>query len=449
MHGNDDINTRLSFLRLDENAKNHLKQIKPEIDRVLPKALDGFYRHIASYATVNDMFPDQGVKDHAKSAQARHWDLISSGNFDGRYVESVRRIGLAHHQLGLEPRWYLGGYAFILTELAASLSDYLNEIHPGPEMAETRKEYLGAAIKSAFLDMDFAISVYLEEGEKEKSEAMETMAASFEEGIGGFINNLTNSIGELQSASESMSQSANVTSQRSTNVAAAVEEATSNVGAIASAVEEMSQSIREISGQVNNSADVTRRVANRAKDTNESVQSLVEASEKIGNVVGLIKEVADQTNLLALNATIEAARAGEAGRGFAVVASEVKALANQTASATEDIRKLVQEMQKATGSSATSLREISTEIMEVDELSTAIAAAVEQQSAATNEIARNTQEASKGTQMVAESITQVQTATSETGNVAEQVLSSASHLADQSTKLQDQVREFLVKVRAA
>ena len=449
MLGNDDIDTRLSFLRLDESAKNHLKQIKPEIDRALPEALDGFYSHIAQYATVNDMFRDQGVKDHAKSAQARHWDLITSGDFDSRYVDSVRRIGLTHHKLGLEPRWYLGGYAFILTELTATLSDYLNETYPGPEMAKTRKEYLGAAIKSAFLDMDFSISLYLEEGEKEKTETMEAMASAFEEGIGGFIDNLSNSINGLQSASESMSQQADLTSERSTSVAAAVEEATSNVGAIASAVEQLSQSIREISGQVNNSADVTRRVANRAQETNESVQSLVEASEKIGNVVGLIKEVADQTNLLALNATIEAARAGDAGRGFAVVASEVKALANQTASATEDIRNVVQEMQKATSASATSLREISTEIQEVDELSTSIAAAVEQQSAATNEIARNTQEASTGTQMVAESITQVQSATSETGTVSQQVLSSASHLSDQSSELQEQVRDFLVKIRAA
>ncbi len=449
MSSNEDLETRLSFLGIDAAARNHLKTASAQIDKYLSSALDGFYTHIAKFGDVDRLFSSQDVKDHAKSAQRRHWGLIAAAEFDGQYVDSVRRIGHAHHQLGLEPRWYLGGYAYILADVVTACAEELHETHPGAEMADTRKETLAALIKAAFLDMDFAISIYLDEGKKEKAEALETMVATFEETVGGFARSLAKSVKELQDASGAMSQTANVTSEKSANVAAAAEQATSNVSTIASAVEEMTQSIKEISGQVHNAAQVTRRVADRATDTNTTVKGLVEASEKIGAVVGLIKDVADQTNLLALNATIEAARAGEAGRGFAVVASEVKTLANQTASATEEIRELVVEMQKVTSASAAALGDISTEISEVDTLSALIASAVEEQSAATNEIARNTQEASTGTRIVSESICEVQNSTQETGSVAEQVRTAASALAEQSEALEQQVSAFLDKVRAA
>ncbi|RMF09198.1 MAG: globin-coupled sensor protein [Alphaproteobacteria bacterium] len=449
MSANEDLDTRLSFLGIDDGACDQLRSIQPLIERVLPEILTQFYKHISRYHQVERLFPDQKTKDHAKAAQEQHWTLISSGTFNDQYVESVRRIGHAHHQLGLEPRWYIGGYAFILSELVANCAEELQQSLPGPENETARRETLAALIKSAFLDMDFAISIYLEEGKKEKTQALEKIAASFEQSIGGFVSSLAESSAELQAASESMSGSAKLTNEKSANVAAAAEQATSNVSAIASAVEEMSQSVKEISEQVHNAARVTRQVADRANETNDTIQGLVAASEKIGAVVDMIKDVADQTNLLALNATIEAARAGDAGRGFAVVASEVKALANQTASATEEIRDLVLQMQRVSGSSAEALAQIRAEISEVDTLSSSIASSVEEQSAATNEIARNTQEASSGTRLVSSSICEVQEATAETGAVAETVLRSASTLAEQSTLLQKQVAEFLANIRAA
>jgi len=186
----------------------------------------------------------------------------------------------------------------------------------------------------------------------------------------------------------------------------------------------------------------------QARRTNQRVGALSEAPGRIGNVVELISVIAGQTNLLALNATIEAAR-GEAGRGFAVVASEVKALAQQTAKATEEINQQIFGVQNATQESVDAIREISTTIEKFSEISSAIAAAVEEQGAATHEISRNVQQAAHGTQQVSANITDVQRGAVETGSASGQVLSSANSLAGDGNRLKHEVGKFLQAVRAA
>jgi len=179
------------------------------------------------------------------------------------------------------------------------------------------------------------------------------------------------------------------------------------------------------------------------------VRGLTEAAEKIGDVVKIISDIAGQTNLLALNATIEAARAGDAGKGFAVVASEVKALANQTAKATEQIGVQIKAIQEASRISAYSIQGIAATIGRVSETSTTIAAAVEQQGAATREIARSVDQAAQATQEVTSSIRGVSEAASETGTAATQVLTAASELSGNGESLKRQLDEFLSEVRAA
>jgi methyl-accepting chemotaxis protein len=176
---------------------------------------------------------------------------------------------------------------------------------------------------------------------------------------------------------------------------------------------------------------------------------LSQAAGRIGEVVKLITAIAEQTNLLALNATIEAARAGEAGRGFAVVAQEVKALAAQTANATDEIGGQIAGMQRATAESVGAIKEISGTIEKISEIATIIASAVEEQGAATSEVARNIQQAAQGTSQVAESITEVNRGASDTGSASAQVLSSARSLAQESNRLKAEVRQFLTTVRAA
>jgi methyl-accepting chemotaxis protein len=196
-------------------------------------------------------------------------------------------------------------------------------------------------------------------------------------------------------------------------------------------------------------AQVSARAVEETQQTDDTVRGLAESAGRIGDVVKLISDIAAQTNLLALNATIEAARAGEAGRGFAVVASEVKALAEQTAKATGEIGQQISGIQAATNDSVGAIKEISSTIERLSEISSAIAAAVEEQGAATQEIARNVQQAAQGTQQVSSNITDVQRGATETGTASSQVLSAAQMLSNDSTRLKTEVSKFLTNVRAA
>ena len=213
------------------------------------------------------------------------------------------------------------------------------------------------------------------------------------------------------------------------SVAAASEEASTNVQTVASAGEELFSSINEISRQVAESARISNEASEHAQQTNVQINGLAEAAQGIGEVISLINDIASQTNLLALNATIEAARAGEAGKGFAVVASEVKNLATQTGKATEDISVKIAQIQTATQQSVTAIGTITHTIGRINEISTMIASAVEEQGSATQEIARNVQEeAARGTQEVSSGISHVSQVVGETGAAATQVLSSAGEL---------------------
>jgi methyl-accepting chemotaxis protein len=211
----------------------------------------------------------------------------------------------------------------------------------------------------------------------------------------------------------------------------------------------MAASVAEIARQVHESSQIANEAVHQAEKTDARINELSQAAGRIGDVVQLITDIAAQTNLLALNATIEAARAGEAGRGFAVVASEVKALAAQTAKATEEIGTQIASMQAATQDSVTAIKDISGTINRISEIASTIAAAVEEQGAATQEISRNVQQAAAGTTEVASNITDVNQGAAETGSASTQVLSSAQSLSNESNHLKLEVEKFLITVRAA
>ncbi|MBR1166252.1 methyl-accepting chemotaxis protein [Bradyrhizobium liaoningense] len=278
---------------------------------------------------------------------------------------------------------------------------------------------------------------------------MHKLADSFEAAIGEIVDTVSSAATELEASASTLTATAARGQEVTTMVAAASEEASTNVQSVASATEELSSSITEISRQVQESARVAGDAVNQARTTTDRVGELSAAAARIGDVVELINTIAGQTNLLALNATIEAARAGEAGRGFAVVASEVKALAEQTAKATGEIGQQIASIQTATEHSVGAIKDISHTIERLSEISSTIAAAVEEQGAATQEISRNVQQAATGTHQVSSNITDVQRGASETGSASTQVLAAAQSLSSDSSRLKLEVGKFLGTVRAA
>ncbi|HZB91147.1 MAG TPA: methyl-accepting chemotaxis protein [Stellaceae bacterium] len=284
---------------------------------------------------------------------------------------------------------------------------------------------------------------------EQRQKAIEGYIGEFDRSVREALEAQASAATEMRATATSMSATAEETQRQAGTVASASEQTSANVQTVAASAEEMTSSISEIARQVTQAAEIAKQAVADAQRTNGTVNTLAEAAQKIGQVVQLIQDIASQTNLLALNATIEAARAGEAGKGFAVVASEVKSLANQTAKATEEIAAQIGSIQTVTGEAVRAIQGIGGTIGHINEISTTIASAVEEQGAATQEIARNTQQAAKGTEQVSSNIAGVNRAAGETGAAASQVLASAEQLGRQSETLRADVNRFLEKIRAA
>jgi methyl-accepting chemotaxis protein len=287
------------------------------------------------------------------------------------------------------------------------------------------------------------------DGKMRRAHVLDELTRAFEAKVTELVGGLSSASSIMEDTAQSMSSTATATNRQAAVVAAASEQTSGNVQTVASATEELTSSISEIGRQVAQSTEIAARAVENARRTGETARSLAEGAQKIGDVVTLIQSIAAQTNLLALNATIEAARAGDAGRGFAVVASEVKSLAGQTAKATTEISEQIASIQTASDQTVTAIQDVANVIAEIDQIGTAIAAAIEEQGSATKEISRSVSEAARGTQEVNSNITGVQKAADDTGSAAQQVLGAAEQLSSQSQELAGQVNRFLSEVRAA
>ncbi len=449
MATSQDIQDRLGFLGIDEATRASLVDFMPVLRRELPGILAAFYGHLRSFPGMAGMFQGQAAMDRAGKAQGEHWLKLFSGRFDEDYVASVRRIGLMHSRIGLEPRWYIGGYAMILGRLCTLAARcFTSRLHPAAARARTDAT-LRAITQAVMLDMDLAISIYIEENKATFDRKLAALSETFEGKLGPLVSGVVSRTEAFRNAAEAMSATAGRSAEQAVLVASAAEEASVSVQTVATAAEELTASISEISRQVSQSSRMTDQAVEVTRRTDATMRALAAGAQKIGDVVSLISAVAGQTNLLALNATIEAARAGDAGKGFAVVASEVKNLASQTGKATEAISHQINELQAATQDAVQMISGVTETIGEINRVATAIAAAVEQQGAATREISRSVQEAATGTQMVTQNIAAVGSDARQTGEAAQQMRQAALAQESEVNALRSEVGAFVQIIKVA
>lgn len=467
------IDERLKFMEMTRESCAYIRSIKTTIDRELPIALDKFYAQVRKTPQTRAFFQSEDHMKAAKGAQTGHWTNISNGDFSADYVSKVRTIGTVHARIGLEPQWYIGGYAVVLDHLIQSvIAQHMGK--PGwlPGRSTMSHADLGKALgslaKAVLLDMDLAISVYLEEAEKAKkktqADAIAGEQALVVESFGrairdlaaknltsevtdevpaaylGLRDDLNGSIATLRAALQTVGRNvatidaaANEMSSAASDLSRRTEQQAASVEETAAALEEITVTVKATAKRASDAGELVSQSRKYAEQSeNVMTKAIVTMSEierssrQIGNITEMMDEIAFQTNLLALNAGVEAARAGEAGKGFAVVAQEVRELAQRSAAAAKEIKSLISasELQvrsgvELVGETGTALKSIVENVRELSQHVIAISDAAREQASGLQSISTAVSAIDQGTQQNAAMVEQTSAASLNLASEAE------------------------------
>ncbi|WP_135081228.1 protoglobin domain-containing protein [Terasakiella sp. SH-1] len=433
----DDIEKRLEYLRIDENAKTAMRDFYAQVQGDLPSIISDFYSHISQFEEPQSILDGHASRRNLTEVQSSHWQDMFRGQYDDEYVKRARAIGKAHDAIGLKPRWYLGGYFLFIEKLIES---YLKKAGvKSPKVAQQ----IGGMLRTVCLDIDLAMMTYIESGELRK------MREQLLEMSNGVLREAGETIRSVNGQTQLMQSNVNRLNQAQGDLGARVEAADTSlthtsqaIQTVAAATEELDASSQTIADQVQTSEQIAQDAIEQSMRSQETVTSLETTAQEISSVVSLVQNIASQTRLLALNATIEAARAGEAGKGFAVVASEVKNLAAETEKAIDQVNAQSVQIQQATERAVKEIELTNQLIQKMGDNVSTIAQSVEQQTAATSEISSSALSASDTTADVTSNMSGVREQNEDAlivarrvSNISENVMRDVSGLSNAMTLL--------------
>ena len=438
------VEARYGLYQLDAAARRAIKELWPTIAPVMEKAVDAILDATSCLPKIGAIVVEH--RDRIKQLELSHLEALLNGELDDAYFTSCQKTVGEEAALGFDARLRstAGNYA-----LRASLDALARKHRYSPAKLAASGKLLSQVL--AF-DVANAMTLHREAAEKAadvRRLAIDEAIGDFAGAIGEVLQAITEASTSLTATCSSMREVAADTLKRMAVASSAAAETTQRVKMTGDATEELSGSIQHIGQEATRGLDMAKAAVGDTQRTQQAILSLNDAAERIGSIVSIISTIASQTNLLALNATIEAARAGDAGKGFAVVAAEVKALANQTSRATDEISHQVAAIQDATRKSVDEISSIARAIGQLTQSATSIASAVEQQSATTRDIAGSIQTAAGHTASASAEILSVEQAAGRSATAFSEIADLTARVSARANDLESKVAAFFSRVRAA